>query len=148
MCFELTQGPSGRKVTSVQVTIGPCFPLPMPKPRKQRFYLMLKLPIDRGIFLQLVPKDAKGNPISLDDIDGETIVVNSSNTEILTVELTAEQTIKVVPTGVLGSAQVNVEFTVPGIETPFNGLLEVTTVPGSVASFTIEPVPDSMFPIG
>lgn len=109
---------------------------------------MLKLPIDRGIFLQLAPKDAKGNPISLDDIDGETIVVNSSNSEILTVELTEEQLIKVVPTGVLGSAQVNVEFTVPGIETPFNGLLEITTVAGSVASFTIEPVPDSTFPIG
>jgi len=147
MCFELTQEPIDRTVKRVDITIGPCFALPMPK-KKKGFHLMLKLPIDRGIFLQLNPKDAKGNPISLDDIDGEAIVALSSNTEILSVEVGADQKIKVVPAGPLGTAQVNVEFTVPGIEVPFTGLLEVTTTPGSVASFTIDPVPDSMFPLG
>lgn len=146
MCIELVQGFKPPTVATVLLTIGPCFPIAMPKPKK-RYPLMLKLPIDRGIFLAINAKDAKGNPISLNDIDGETIVAKSSNTDLLTVEVTPEQTIKVVPVGPLGTAQVNVEFTVPGIEVPFTGLLEVTTVAGSVASFSLDPVPDSMFPI-
>lgn len=146
MCFELTQDFVKPKVEKVEVHIGPCFPILMPKPKK-RYLFMFKLPVDRGIFLEVVPKDGRQNKISLDDIDGETIVVNSSNTDILTVELGPDQKIKVVPVGPLGTAQVNVEFTVPGIETPFTGLLEITTVAGSVASFSIDPVPDSMFPL-
>lgn len=146
MCLELTP-PSDRIVAKVSLTIGPCFPILMPEPQT-RYPLMLKLPVDRGIFLALNPKDSRNNPISLDDIDGETITVNSSNTEIITAELTSDQKIKVVPTGTLGTAQVNVEFFVPTLaRAPFTGLLEITTVPGSVASFSLDPVPDSMFPI-
>jgi len=143
MCLELTQG---RAVASVEVAVGPCFPIPMPDP-PERYKFMFKLPVDRGILLEIVPKDGRQNPISLDDIDGETIVVTSSNTDILSVELLENQKIKVVPTGTLGTAQVNVEFNVPSMKVPFTGLLEITVVPGAAASFSINPVPDSMFPV-
>lgn len=128
-----------RKVAAVAIHLGPCFPVYRPKQRSERAKLVLKLPIDRGIFLVIKPQDAAGNPVPLTDIDGETISVNSSNPEIVSAELLEDQRIKVVPAGKLGSAQVNVSLTVPGIETPFTGFLDIETTAGSVNSFTIEP---------
>lgn len=135
-----------RKIAHVCVDIGPCFPISRPKLRSERPKLVLKLPIDRGIFLTLKPQDAAGNPVALTDIDGETIEVSTSNPELLSVELLEDQRIKVVPIGPLGSAQVNVTLKIPGIETPFTGFLDVQTVAGSVNSFTIEP--GELFPLG
>lgn len=134
-----------RKVAHVCVDIGPCFPIARPKLRSERAELVLKLPIDRGTFLTLKPKDAANNPVSLDDIDGETIQVNTPNPELVSVELMPDQRIKIVPVGPLGSTQVNVSLQIPGIETPFTGFLDVQTVAGSVNSFTIEP--GELFPV-
>lgn len=112
---------------------------------------MYKLPIDRGTFLTLKPKDAKGNDVSLDNIDGETITATSSNPEIITVEFLAapDQRIKVLPVGVLGTAQVNVSLTLPAIAPAdpvvVTGLLEIETIAGGVVTFTLEPGGD--FPL-
>jgi hypothetical protein len=136
--FKLTQDPGFGKVACVTVDVGPCFALSFPKKGK-RPTIMFKLPIDRGVFLTLKPADAKGNPISLNDIDGETIVVTVANPELISAELLEDQTIKVLPLGPLGTTQVNITFTVPGIEVPFTGILEIQTVAGGVATFTVEP---------
>lgn len=137
---------ASRKPIRLELDLGPEFYIPR-KPHITGGYTVYKLAIDRGTYLTLRPKDAKGNDVPLDMIDNETIAVSSSNPEIVTAELLEDQRIKILPVGPLGTSQVNVTLTIPG-DTPheFNGFLEIQTVPGGVASFTLEPGGD--FPIG
>lgn len=130
--------------------IGPEFGIPFPKkPKFRGGHFVYKLPIDRGTFLTLRPKDGKANDVPLSEIDGETIEATSSNPEIITVELLDDQRVKVLPTGTIGTAQVNVALSVPatgeGDPTELTGILEFEVIHGGIASFTLEPGGD--FPI-
>lgn len=132
----------------LSLDIGPEFALKIERPKRihRGGYFVYKLPVDRGTFLELRPKDSRNNNVPLDAIDNEVIEATSSNPEIITVELLSDQRIKVLPVGPLGTAQVNVTLSIPS-EPPvtLTGLLEIETMPGGVASFTLEPGGD--FPI-
>jgi hypothetical protein len=103
--------------------------------------MSLILPIDHQVTASIQPVDAKGNPAAIDGL----ATWGVSDPAILTVTNISTDTLSadVVPTGALGTAQVNVTADADlgtGIAT-IHGTLDVQIVAGQAVGFTINTAP-------
>ena len=121
---------------------GPEFDLPLLESRNrlEGFFVAYQLKDNKGPLLKLRGKSMHGNPV---DFTNEEIETSSSDETILTVE-EDNGSIKVIPVGPVGTAQVQVS--VPGVQVngvALSGHFDVEIVAGDVA--TLEFTPDSTF---
>lgn len=100
---------------------------------------MYMLPDDQEVVVAISAVDDQGNPTTMPA--GATIAWSASDTSILTVTPDTADNSKaaIVTTGKLGTSQVNVSVTVPGVTNPLTGSLDVQVVPSAPVGISIQP---------